>query len=202
MRHDELSRRAFLVTVAEVFGVAAVGVSWSDIAGAAHEAHSAAQDPGAGSTTFLTAAEAADVDAISAQIVPSDATPGAREAGVVYFIDRALASFFSHLAPEFRARLAEFQTACRTRYPDSASFAALSPERQIAFLRTVEQTPFFDRIRMFTLLGMFSMPAYGGNLRGTGWALIGFEDRHVFEPPFGYYDHDYPGFVIDPSKPP
>ena len=23
---------------------------------------------------------------------------------------------------------------------------------------------------------------------------------HVFHPPFGYYDRDYPGFVIDPVK--
>jgi hypothetical protein len=34
-----------------------------------------------------------------------------------------------------------------------------------------------------------------------GWKLIGFEDRHVFEPPFGYYDRDYPGFLADPVKP-
>ena len=24
---------------------------------------------------------------------------------------------------------------------------------------------------------------------------MGFEDQHVFEPPFGYYDRDYQGFV-------
>ena len=29
---------------------------------------------------------------------------------------------------------------------------------------------------------------------------MGFEDRHVFVPPFGYYDRNYPGFVIDPVK--
>jgi hypothetical protein len=42
---------------------------------------------------------------------------------------------------------------------------------------------------------MFSLPAYGGNRDGVGWKLIGFEDEHVFHPPFGYYDRDYPGFV-------
>ena len=31
----------------------------------------------------------------------------------------------------------------------------------------------------------------------SGWKLIGFEDRHAFQPPFGYYDRDYPGFVDD-----
>ena len=47
------------------------------------------------------------------------------------------------------------------------------------------------------LLGMFTLPAYGGNRAGVGWKLIGFEDTHAFYPPFGYYDRDYPGFVID-----
>ena len=35
-----------------------------------------------------------------AQIVPSDDTPGAREAGVIYFIDRALATFLARLATD------------------------------------------------------------------------------------------------------
>ena len=35
---------------------------------------------------------AAEIEAIAARIIPSDATPGAREAGVVYFIDRALST--------------------------------------------------------------------------------------------------------------
>jgi hypothetical protein len=61
------------------------------------------------------------------------------------------------------------------------------------FLRTVDRTPFFDQARLLTLCGMFSSPSYGGNRDGLGWKLIGFEDRHVFEPPFGYYDRGYSG---------
>ena len=41
---------------------------------------------------------------------------------------------------------------------------------------------------MLTLLGMFTSPKYGGNFQGSGWKLMGFVDRHVFAPPFGYYD--------------
>ena len=37
--------------------------------------------------------DAADIDAACAQIIPTDATPGAREAKVVYFIDTALNTF-------------------------------------------------------------------------------------------------------------
>ena len=49
---------------------------------------------------------------------------------------------------------------------------------------------------------MFSMPAYGGNRDGVGWKLIGFDDQHAFQSPFGHYDRDYPGFVVDPSGTP
>jgi gluconate 2-dehydrogenase gamma chain len=141
------------------------------------------------------------VDAIAAQIIPSDTTPGAREAGVMYFIDRALATFFSRMAVTFRTQLAEFRAECRAHNPAIESFAALSSQQQIEFLKTVEHTPFFDSMRMLTVLGMFAMPSYGGNRNGVGWKLLGFEDRHMFQPPFGDYDRDYPGFASDVVKP-
>jgi gluconate 2-dehydrogenase gamma chain len=152
--------------------------------------------------SLLSAAEAADIDAVAAQIIPTDDTPGAREAGVVYFIDRALATVLSHLARDYRAHLAEFQAAFHERHPDARSFASLTSEQQIEYLKTVDRTPFFETTRLLTLLGLFSMPAYGGNRNGAGWKLIGFETQHAFQPPFGYYDRDYPGFGVDsvPSK--
>jgi len=150
--------------------------------------------------SVLSAADAADIEAVAAQIIPADDTPGAREAGVVHFIDRALATFLSQLAGDYRVQLAEFQTVCRERHPGAASFASLTSTQQVVFLRAVDQTPFFDTTRLLTLLGMLSMPAYGGNRDGVGWKLIGFEDRHSFQPPFGYYDRGYPGFVIDRAK--
>ena len=192
MRIDDFSRREFLRTAAESLGVAWLTINWSQVAAAAHESHGAAQSSTA--FIFLTPPQAADVDAIAAQIIPTDDTPGAREAGAVYFVDRALATFFSRLAVPFRAELLQFQQSCLARFPESPSFAALSPERQIEFLKEVEHTPFFGMMHMLTLFGMFSMPAYGGNRDGVGWKLIGFEDQHAFQPPFGYYDRDYPGF--------
>jgi gluconate 2-dehydrogenase gamma chain len=201
MQGDDVSRRFFLQGLAGALGGAALPLGWTEIAHAAHEAHAAAQSPSTATFTFFDAADAADVDAICAQIIPSDATPGAREAGAVFFIDRGLGSFFDRFAAEFRSGLKEFQTACRARHADAPSFAALTSERQMEFLKTVENGPFFDRVRMLTLCGMFSLPMYGGNRDGVGWKLIGFEDQHVFQPPFGYYDRDYAGFVIEPEKP-
>jgi gluconate 2-dehydrogenase gamma chain len=201
MEKAELSRRSVLRAVAGTLGISWLGLPWSDIASAAHHARLAASESGVAPASFLTPAERADVEAIGAQIIPSDGTPGAREAGTVFFIDRALATFMSSIAKDFRAGLAEFRSACHARHPDCESFAALSSAQQIEFLTEVERTPFFARVRLLTVLGMFAIPAYGGNRDGVGWKLLGFEDRHTFEPPFGYYDRDYPGFAVEPAKP-
>ena len=52
------------------------------------------------------------------------------------------------------------------------------------------------------LLGLLALPKYGGNKDNAGWALIGVEDNHYWEPPFGYYDRDYPGFEPYPGTKP
>jgi gluconate 2-dehydrogenase gamma chain len=183
-----------------MIGATALPVGWAEIAQAAHETHVATQLAGEAKISFLSAAEAADIEAVAAQIIPTDDTPGARDAGVVYFIDRALATFLSQLASDYRAQVAEFRAAFREQHPGVASFASLTSAQQVAYLKAVDHTPFFNTTRLLTLLGMFSLPAYGGNRDGVGWTLIGFEDRHVFQPPFGYYDRDYPGFVSDRAK--
>ena len=198
MNSSEISRRSVLQGLALSLGVA--GIQWSDLAQAAHDAHAAAMAPAIARYTLLSAPDAADVEALTSQIIPSDDTPGAREAGVSFFIDTVLGSILAHWRPSFEAGLKEFQQACRARHPDAASFAALSSARQIEFLRTVDTTRFFEQARLLTLCGMLSMPKYGGNRDGAGWRMIGFEDQHVFDAPFGYYDRDYPGFASEPGK--
>ena len=95
MDTEDLSRRSLLQAIAPTIGAAALPFSWAEIAQASQEAHAHAASHAAGEArlSFLSAAEAADVEAVAAQIIPTDDTPGAREAGVVYFIDRALGSF-------------------------------------------------------------------------------------------------------------
>jgi hypothetical protein len=112
-----------------------------------------------------------------------------------HFIDRALATFFSGWSQDFRAGLTQFQSAYRASNPALASFSKAVSNAQIAYLKTVDGTPFFDSVRTLTLLGMFSSPKYGGNFGGAGWKLMGFVDQHAFTPPFGYYDREYTGFV-------
>jgi len=199
MNSDAVSRRSLLQALAATIGAAALTLDWAAIALATHGSH-APQLGDEAKLSFLSTAEAADIEAVAAQIIPTDDTPGAREAGVVYFIDRALTTFLRQLASGYRAQVAEFQAVCREQHPGIASFASLTSAQQIDHLRAVDHTPFFDTTRLLTLLGMFSLPAYGGNRGGVGWKLIGFEDRHFFQPPFGYYDRGYPGFVVDRAK--
>jgi gluconate 2-dehydrogenase gamma chain len=143
---------------------------------------------------FFSASEARTVDAIVAQIIPTDQTPGAREMGVARFIDHGLAGFLAPLAAAFRAGLADFEAQYRLRNPRNQEFATLPPARQIEWLQQVDHTPFFESLQQLAVLGALAMPEYGGNRDGLGWQLIGFEDKHAFTPPFGYYDRDYPGF--------
>jgi gluconate 2-dehydrogenase gamma chain len=200
MHSSDLSRRSVLQGLALSLGVASI--PWSQIARAAHDAHAAAQAPATAALTLLSATDASDIEALTSQIIPTDDTPGAREAGVTFFIDNVLGTILAHWRPSFESGLREFQQACRAHAPDAASFAALAPARQVEFLRTVDTTRFFEQARLLTLLGMLSMPKYGGNRDGAGWKLMGFEDKHVFETPFGYYDRDYPGFTAPPGKQP
>lgn len=137
---------------------------------------------------FLTQEEAAEVEAIAARIIPSDGTPGAREAGVVWFIDWALTDFANDAQPMVRAGLATLATDVATKHPGEARFAALTDAQQDEILRSYEEQDLFQFLRFGTIAGMFALPKYGGNANYVGWELIGQERGYEFKPPFGWYD--------------
>src|SRR5215831_17174379 len=95
------SRRSFISHSGHALGAGWLALNWLGISAAAAHAHAATADPDRRVFGVLTAAQARDVDAIASQIIPTDDTPGAHEAGAVYFIDRALAGFFSTHREEF-----------------------------------------------------------------------------------------------------
>jgi gluconate 2-dehydrogenase gamma chain len=137
--------------------------------------------------TQLDPVSAAGLEAIAARIIPTDKTPGAREIGVIHFIDQALATF---LAPS-KALLLEGLADLNARAASggaAVNFAALAALEQDALLTQIEDSGFFQFLHYLTVAGMFAMPSYGGNREQLGWQLLGFEQRHVWSPPFGYYD--------------
>ena len=192
---DDMSRRSFLASGTGIFTGMWIAAQWPGIAAAAYHADEAANSPTPAAFSFFSPADAADVEAICAQIVPSGATPGAREAHAIHFMDRTLATYFAETAPDYSKGLADFQAKFHAVHATAVSFSAADPDTQMAFLKTVDETPFFETTRMLTILGMFTSPKYGGNHHGAGWKLMGFVDQHAFVPPFGYYDREYTGFV-------
>ena len=188
MNTKALSRRKFLQTLTENAGNSLVILSMPSLLVAGTEAQAASSVKQTFST--LSAVEAAECEAIAARIIPTDELPGASEAGVVYFIDNILGASGADALPGVRDGLLELQLLTARKY-GSARFHTLTGDQQDSLLREIQETAFFDTIRYLTLAGMFTHPSYGGNRNLIGWQLIGFEDRHMWEPPFGYYDAEY-----------
>ena len=182
-----LTRRGFLTAAGSAAWLAA---GWPAILAAAEQA-AAARDAGAAFET-LAPDEAADLAAIAAQIFPTDALPGANEAGVVYFMDSALHTFMAGAKEPVLAGLQALNAKAAAVQP-GARFAKLPVDEQTRLLQANDATPFFGTVRFLTIAGMFSLPVYGGNRGYAGWKLLGFEHRHFWQPPFGAYDAGAPG---------
>jgi len=160
----------------------------------------------------LSAAQAKDVEAISAQIIPTDALPGAREAGVVYFIDRALKTFASDALATYQRGLADLSALTSKKYPGVKQFADATDAQQKELVTEISSevkshsvggrrrpqtgTPddFFQTIWQHTVFGFLADPSTGGNRDYAGWKVIGRDPAHSFAPPFGFYDKNYPGW--------
>jgi hypothetical protein len=137
----------------------------------------------------LDEGEALDLMAIAARIIPTTDTPGATEAGVIYFFDNAFAADMADLLDDARQGLASFNRALQEAYPGAGQLSELSEDDQDAFLKTQESTAFFDLAWTMTIYGFFSMEQYGGNSNHIGWDLIGFDGNHgAWQYPFGHYD--------------
>jgi gluconate 2-dehydrogenase gamma chain len=175
------TRRLWL---SQCVGIAAL----ADIAAAQQHAHEAVQSPTPPPFQTLDPATAAEIDAITSQIIPSIDGPGAHEAGVIYFIDRALSTFDVDQLEAYRTGMASVQKKRQELFSGSMSIATLTNEQQIQLIHAIETTAFFELLRTHTLYGFLGNPSYGGNRDHVGWKLIGFDDRLAFQPPFGYYD--------------
>jgi gluconate 2-dehydrogenase gamma chain len=195
------SRREFLRASGGALGGAWLGIHWPELAAAAEHAHATAAGKTDHSFKVLTPAQARDVEAVAAQIVPSGDTPGAREAGVVYFIDHIHAGLYAARATQFLAGLAAFQAAFASMHAALGQFADLDAPAQRAYLQSIETTPFFGTMKFLTVAGLLALPSYGGNENKLGWKLVGFVDQHAWTPPFGHYDRDYAGWVPYAQEP-
>jgi gluconate 2-dehydrogenase gamma chain len=207
MRPDQGTRRNFLLQLSGAAGAAWINAQWPAIVAAAQHAHNA---KGAVKFEVLTPEQARQVEAIAAQIIPSDELPGAREAGVVYFIDRALKTFAKDSLQTYVEGLAMLNQLTSEKFPVAKTFADAAPEQQLAALTefTSEEhigqrrrgsgsgssNDFFQTIRMHVVFGFLADPSAGGNRDYAGWKVVQRDPAPSFSPPFGYYDKDYAGW--------
>jgi gluconate 2-dehydrogenase gamma chain len=210
MSFNNTDRRNFLLRFGGVTGAALIQAHWPGILAAAQHGHEAAKSPQTQKFHVLTPEQAKEVDAISARIIPTDDQPGAREAGVVYFIDVALQTFASEKKPLYDKGIIEFNELTGKSFPGVASFSAATPEQQDKILTDVSakqkseerrfgrlpdaELDFFKTIIFHTVFGYLVDPSGGGNRDFVGWKTIGRDPAPSFSPPFGFYDKDYPGW--------
>jgi gluconate 2-dehydrogenase gamma chain len=175
-------------------------------------------EPGA-AFAFFTRHEAETVAAAAARIFPSDELgPGATEAGVVHYVDRALAGHDRELQDLYRRGVALLDRLANGSFHESppdaqdAVLAALEqgtdpPEGPSAGAPRAEadagpQAPpsaeplprlFFQALVTHTREGLFSDPVHGGNRDMVGWRLLGHPGVQL-----AYSEDDYrPGAHID-----
>jgi hypothetical protein len=215
---SNLSRRGFLSHSLTGISAAWISAHWPAMLSAAAHARQAAHSASPAKFEFFSAEQAAEVDALSARILPTTDTHGAHEAGVIFFIDRALVTFAKDDQKIYAEGLPELQAKVRELFPSIAKFSAATPEQQDQILQSLDEQSaaatggqrsrrgaaaqsFFETVRVHTIMGFLIDPDSDrrGNRDGVGWNVIGREREHMFQPPFGYYDKDYPGWQPNPS---
>jgi gluconate 2-dehydrogenase gamma chain len=215
---NDLNRRDFLLRSCSSLTAIWVSSHWPSLCSAATHARQAVQAPENAKLSFFTPAQAAEIDAITARIIPTTDTPGAREAGVLYFIDRALTTFAVEQQKDYREGLPELEARAHEMFPTVERFSAATPEQQDEILHSFDDADatkpsrrpyrprkgantFFETVRMHTIVAFLLDPDAGGDAKGVGWTVIGREREHMFHSPFGYYDKDYAGWrPISPAS--
>jgi len=124
--------------------------------------------------------EARLVEALSEQVIPADDTPGAKQAGVLYYIDRQLAGPLRRFAATYHDSLGRLTTACRER--TGRDFVDLAFTDQTKFLLDLEAgrieklDSFWRMVVDHTMQGFYGSPAHGGNREEVSWDMLGIRD--------------------------
>ena len=115
----------------------------------------------------FSAGEARIVEALCDQIIPADDAPGAKAAGVLYYIDQQLAG-----------PLKRFQARYTAGLPAFASLPDLPFAEQTAFLRDLrgDTASFFNLVIDHAMQGFYGSPAHGGNRDEASWKMLGIVD--------------------------
>jgi gluconate 2-dehydrogenase gamma chain len=177
------SRRACLKIIAAAAGGVAAGVGGAKLVGRMGRAPE-------GPWRVLTPDEARLVEAVSEQIIPADRDPGAKEAGVVHFIDRQLDGPYKRFAEKYHAGLACLAKTCLAMF--GKPFEELPWPDQTRVLQALEaskapkaiwtkpsSSEFFNLIRDHSMQGFYGSPRHGGNRHYASYKMLGLEYPRV-----------------------
>jgi gluconate 2-dehydrogenase gamma chain len=116
--------------------------------------------------------EARTVEAICEQLIPADRDPGARDAGVINYIDIQLAKRLRRHRPAYRVGLVAVNAASRTKF--GKAFAETTSDQQVEILKDLEDSgaEFFDLILTHTRQGFYGDPRHGGNRNMASWKML------------------------------
>ena len=201
MSKQNASRREFLVSAAVGAGAVAGAGLVPNAPAQNQEQHKEANAPasaqplsdGAGHGAFFNHDEAATITAFAERLMPgAPGKPGARQAGVLHYMDLALAGAYAELQDFYRRGLAQLDRYCRHAY--GGPFVRLSAARQDEVIAALEEGKaseftwptaqgFFNTVRTHTMEGMFADPVYGGNKDFAGWRLVGFPGAQMVYTP-------------------
>ncbi len=128
---------------------------------------------------FFTPAEARTIEAICEQIIPADESPGARQAGVAFFIDLQLTRHYKRHQAAYRRGLAAVDAASLERH--KKPFSELDFDQQTGVLTEIEEKEpeFFALVRAHTMQGFYGDPRHGGNREAVSWKMIGLPNPPV-----------------------
>jgi len=173
------TRRDAIKVASLVVGGALAGVGGGMLSGRV-------DDIQAGKWHFFTPDEARLVEAVSEQIIPADKDPGAKDAGVVVFIDRQLVGPYARYQRTYRDGLRALQETCRKRL--GKPFEALDWDDQTKVLASLEsgrapqefwKSPrcgeFFNLVLEHTMQGFYGGPWHGGNRNNVSFKMLGLE---------------------------
>jgi gluconate 2-dehydrogenase gamma chain len=187
-----VARRRFLAGAAFGAGAVAGAKVLPEASAQMHAQHNETTAPapahihsnGEGHGAFFNDADAETVAAFTERLMPGGpGKPGARDAGVLNYIDLALAGAYADLQDFYRRGLAQLDAYCRKTYAEP--FVRLTAPQQDEAIGALEAgkaaefgwptaQAFFNTMRTHTMEGMFADPVYGGNKDFAGWRLIGF----------------------------
>jgi gluconate 2-dehydrogenase gamma chain len=193
---DDVSRRGFLKAVAS--GTALLVLRRVD--GGVTLSKAMAAEMASSGHKFFDEHQWATVEALTAQIIPTDQYPGAKEAGVVNYIDIALATAYSEQQATYVQGIKGVDQSAEAMFGKDR-FIDLTAQQQIALMEAMEadEAPgeiwaelpassfFFDCLLTHTFEGFYADPSYGGNKDYVGWALVGFpgpSQPRGYSPPF------------------